>query len=173
MRRILLTCVLLGPVVTFGLLTAPTIPAAQDATPTGEAAPIVLESLGSAPSPDAPGMQLALLRFTIAPGFVAPPHVHPGQLVIAVESGSVAYTILDEEGESGRGRFGTPTPAEVIPPGTEVLLGPGEWIIEEPGIVHTFRNPGDEPLVLLVSALIAADEPFLQPVDIGMATPAA
>ena len=166
MRRILLTCVLLGLVVTVGLRTAPSVPAAQEATPTGEVAPIVLESLGSAPSPDAPGMQLALLRATIAPGVVAPPHVHPGQLIVAVESGSVAYTILDENGESGRGRFGTPTP-------TEVMLGPGEWIIEEPGIVHTFRNPGDEPLVLLVSALIAPDEPFLQPIDLGMATPAA
>jgi quercetin dioxygenase-like cupin family protein len=173
MRRILLTCVLFGLVVTVGLRTAPSVPAAQEATPTGEVAPIVLESLGSAPSPDAPGMQLALLRAIIAPGFVAPPHVHPGQLIVAVESGSVAYTILDENGESGRGRFGTPTATEVILPGTEVMLGPGEWIIEEPGIVHTFRNPGDEPLVLLVSALIAPDEPFLQPIDLGMATPAA
>ncbi len=85
----------------------------------------------------------------------------------------MAYTILDEAGESGRGRFGTPTAVEVIPSGTEVLLGPGEWIIEEPGFVHTFRNPGDEPLVLLVSALIAEGEPFLQPVDMGVATPAA
>jgi quercetin dioxygenase-like cupin family protein len=173
MRRILLTCVLLGLIVTVGLLTVPGVPAAQEATPTGEAAPIVLESLGSAPSPDAPGMVLALLRATIAPGAVAPPHVHPGQLIVAVESGTVAYTILDEEGESGRGRFGTPTATDVITAGTEVMLGPGEWIIEEPGFVHTFRNPGDEPLVLLVSALITADEPFLQPVDLGMATPAA
>jgi quercetin dioxygenase-like cupin family protein len=173
MRPTLLTSVLLGLIVTVSLLTAPGVPAAQEATPPGEAAPIILESLGSAPSPDAPGMQLALLRATIAPGVVAPPHVHPGQLIVAVESGSVAYTILDEEGESGRGRFGTPTATEAIPPRTEVMLGPGEWIIEEPGIVHTFRNPGNEPLVLLVSALIAPNEPFLQPVDIGMATPAA
>ena len=173
MRRRLLAVVPVGFVVGVALLTVQGVHAAQDATPAGEAAPITLESLDSAPSPDAPGMQLVLLRATIAPGAVAPPHVHPGQLIVAVESGLVAYTILDEEGESGRGRFGTPTAAEVIPPGTEVMLGPGEWIIEEPGIVHTFRNPGDEPLVLLVSALIAADEPFLQPIDIGMATPGA
>ena len=126
MRRLPLAVVLLGLVVPVGLLAVQSVPAAQDATPTGEAAPIALESLGSAPSPDAPGMQLVLLRATIAPGAVAPPHVHPGQLIVAVESGSVAYTILDEEGESGRGRFGTPTAAEVIPPGTEVLLGSGE-----------------------------------------------
>src|SRR3712207_1527052 len=173
MPRTPLAFVPLGLIVVFALFTAQGVPAAQEATPAGEAPPVVLESLGSAPSPHAPGMQLALLRATIAPGFVAPPHVHPGQLVVAVESGSVAYTSLDEEGESGRGRFGTPTAAEVISPGTEVLLGPGEWIIEEPGIVHTFRNPGDEPLVLLVSGLLAEGEPFLQPVDIGVATPAA
>ena len=173
MRRTLLAFVPLGFVVGVALLTAQGAPAAQDATPTGEVAPVILESLGSTPSTDAPGMQLALLRATIAPGVVVPPHVHPGQLIVAVESGSVAYTILDEEGESGRGRFGTPTAAEVITSGTEVMLGPGEWIIEEPGIVHTFRNAGDEPLVLLVSALIAPDEPFLQPIDMGVATPTA
>ncbi len=172
MRQLLRAFVPLGFVAGITLLTVQGVPA-QNATPTGEAAPIVLESLGSAPSPDAPGMVLALLRARIAPGAVAPPHVHPGQLIVAVEAGSVAYTILDEEGESGRGWFGTPLATEVIPAGTEVLLGPGEWIVEEPGIVHTFRNPGDEPLVLLVSALVAADEEFLQPIDLGIATPAA
>ena len=60
----------------------------------------------------------------------------------------------------------------MITAGTEVMLGPGEWIIEEPNIVHTVRNAGDEPLVLFVSALTAADQPLLQPMDMDMATPA-
>jgi quercetin dioxygenase-like cupin family protein len=53
------------------------------------------------------------------------------------------------------------------------MLGPGEWIIEEPGIVHTARNAGDEPLVLLISGLVTADEPLVQLVETNMATPAA
>ncbi len=172
MRHTLLKVVVLGLVGALGLFTVRGTPA-QEATPAGEAAPLTIESLGSAPSPDAPGMLLVLLRAMLAPGAGLPAHVHPGQFIVAVESGTAAYAIVDDEGESGRGRYGTPTATEVITPGPEVLLGPGEWIIEEPGIVHTFRNPGDEPLVLLVSGLIRADEPFLQPIDIGMATPAA
>jgi quercetin dioxygenase-like cupin family protein len=118
-------------------------------------------------------MLLVLLRATLAPGAGLPAHIHPGQLVIYVESGTAGYAILSEEGQSGRGRVGTPVASEVITPGTEVLLGPGEWIIEEPGIVHTARNAGDEPLVLLLSGLVAADEPIVQLVETGIATPAA
>jgi hypothetical protein len=45
--------------------------------------------------------------------------------------------------------------------------------VEEPGVAHIARNAGDEPLVLLVAALVTADEPFLQLMETGMATPAA
>jgi quercetin dioxygenase-like cupin family protein len=146
---------------------------AQEATPTGEVAGLTIDMLGSAPSPDAPGLVLVLLRATLAPGAGLPAHKHPGQLMIAIESGTAAYAILSPEGVSGHGRFGTPSATDVIAPGAEVLLGPGEWIVEEPGVVHTSRNAGDEPLVLLISGLVAADEPFVQLVEMGRATPAA
>jgi quercetin dioxygenase-like cupin family protein len=169
MHLTLMTLVLLS-LIGGGLRAAPGVPA-QDATPAVEEAALTIEPLGSAPAADAPGMTLLLLRATIAPGAGLPPHVHPGQLIVAVESGTAAYTIVSEQGAAGRGRAGTPTATEVILPGTEVLLEPGEWIIEEPGVVHAAHNPGDEPLVLLVSGLVASDEPFLQPIE--MATPAA
>ena len=145
--------------------------AAQDATPAAGEAPIVVEMLASAPSMDMPGMMQVLLRATIAPGGVVPSHVHPGQILVVVESGTLTYTVLGGEGESVRGGAGTPTAAEAIEPGTEIMLGPGEWFVEHPAVVHTARNAGDEPTVLLVTGLVAADEPFLQAMD--MATPAA
>ena len=157
MRRRLLAVVPVGFVVGLALLTAQGVPAAQEATPPGEAPPLTLELLGSVPSTDAPGMQL---------------HMHAGQLVVAIESGTAAYTILDEGAETGRGGFGTPTATDVITAGTEVMLSQGEWFLEEPGVVHTVRNPGDAPLVLLISALVAADQPILQPMEMDMATPA-
>ena len=172
MRHTFVTIVVLSLVGAFGWLTTHRA-TAQEATPAGEAAPLTIEILGSAPSPAAPGMQLVLLRATLAPGAGLPAHIHPGQLVIAVESGTAGYAILSAEGVSGRGRFGTPTATEMITAGSEVLLEPGEWIIEEPGIVHTARNAGDEPLVLLISGLVTADEPLVQLAEMGMATPAA
>ena len=173
MRRILLAFVLLGLVGTLGLVTVRGAPAAQDAAPAGAAAPITVETLGTAPSLDAPGMSQVLLRATIAPGGVVPSHVHPGQIIVAVESGTLAYTVLGGEGETLRGGAGTPTADEAIAPGTEVEFGPGEWFIEHPAVVHTARNAGDEPAVLLITGLVAADEPLLQPMDMAMATPAA
>ena len=154
-----------------GLLTVQGVPG-QEGTPGAEPPPLLIESLGSAPSPDAAGMLLVLLRATLAPGAEMPPHTHPGQLVIAVEAGTAGYAIVDEAGESLRGVTGTPTATAVIPSGTEVLLGPGEWLVEEPGVVHTARNAGEEPLVLLISGLVAADEPFVQMVETEAAAPA-
>lgn len=173
MRHILLAFVLLGLVGTFGLFTVSGVPAAQEATPAAEAAPITLETLGTAPSLDVPGMMQVLFRVTIAPGGVVPSHIHPGQIIVAVESGTLSYTVLGGEGESMRGGAGTPTADEAITPGTEVVMGPGEWFVEHPAVVHTARNAGDEPTVLLVSGLVAADEPFLQPMEMEMVTPAA
>ena len=172
MRRILLTFVLLSSVVGLGLLTEQGVPAAQETTPPGEAAPVTLEMLASAPATDAPGMLQVLARVTLAPGAVVPAHIHPGQLLVTVESGTLGYTILGE-GQSLRAGAGTPTAAEVIAPDTEVSLGPGEWFVYEAGTVHMDRNPGNEPAVVLISGLVAADQPFLIPVDMDMATPAA
>jgi quercetin dioxygenase-like cupin family protein len=174
MRR---TWVLLSvaAVVLLGLLAAgrSLTTTAQDATPSGEAAPVTLETLGSAPAADAPGMNLVLLRITLAPGSVVPAHLHPGQLVVTVESGMFSYTIVGGAGQSVRAGAGTPTAAEVIEPGTEVTLAPGEWFVEDADVVHMDRNTGDEPAVVLVSGLVAADQPFLIPVDMDMATPTA
>ena len=161
--------VLLGLLAAGRALTA----TAQDATPSGEMADVTLETLGSAPAADAPGMNLVLLRITLAPGVVVPAHRHPGQLVVTVESGTFAYTILGGAGQSMRAGAGTPTAGEVIEPGAEVTLGPGEWFVEDADVVHMDRNPGDEPAVVLVSGLVAADQPFLIPADMGTATPAA
>ncbi len=172
MRRLLLAFVLLGLVVTLGLLTMPSVPAAQEGTPSGEVAPVTLETLGSVPATDAPGMLLVSLRLTLAPGAVVPAHYHPGQLVVTVESGTLGYTILGE-GQSMRAGAGTPTAAEVIAPDTEATFGPGEWFVYEAGTVHMDRNPGNDPAVVLITGLVAADQPFLIPVDMAMATPAA
>jgi quercetin dioxygenase-like cupin family protein len=124
-----------------------------------------------AASIDVPGKVLVLIRVTLAPGAVVPSHVHPGQIVVAVESGAFAYTVLSGQGHVLRAGAGTPIATEQIPQGTEVTLQTGEWFVEPPDAVHTGHNPGDTPTVLLISGLVAADQPFLQPMEMDMATP--
>ena len=178
MRRPLLTLVLLGLVVALGLFTVTDSPGAQEASPIVEASPsadhtpIFLEVLGSALTTEVPNKRLTLDRLTLAPGASMFAHTHPGQLVVAIESGTLAYTVLSGAGESVRAAAGTPIAEEVIPAGTEVIFGPGEFLVEPPGVAHTYRNPGDEPVVLLMSGLVGFDV-FFQPVETDIATPAA
>lgn len=171
MGRLLLAAALLGLLVGVGVFTVQGVPA-QDATPGAEAGAITSVLLGSVPSTDAPGMNLVLTRVTLAPGAVIPPHVHPGQVIVTVESGTLAFTVVGE-GEVLRAGAGTPTASEAIAPGTEVMLGPGVWWTEGSDGAHTARNPGDEPTVLLVAALVAADQPFRLPMDMPTGTPSA
>jgi len=176
MRRTVLTLVIVGLVAGLSLFTRPISPAAQEATPMGESSPsadqsaIFLELLGSALTTEVPNKRLTLMRLTLAPGASMFAHTHPGQLVVAVESGTLAYTVLSGAGASVRGAAGTPIAEEVIPPGTETTFGPGEFLVEPPGVAHTYRNPGNEPVVLLISALVGFDV-FFQPVETPVATP--
>src|SRR5215210_3531418 len=176
MRRTLLVLVLLGLVIGLGLFTMPAIPAAQETAPKVEASPsanhtpIFLELLGSALTTEVPNKRLGLFRLTLAPGASVFAHTHPGQLVVAIESGTLAYTVLGGDGASVRAAAGTPTAEEVIAPETETIFGPGEFLVEPPGVAHTYRNPGEEPVVMLISALVGFDV-FFQPVEADMATP--
>jgi quercetin dioxygenase-like cupin family protein len=178
MPRNVLTLVLLGLVIGLGLFTLPISPAAQETTPLVEAAPsadhtpIFLEVLGSALTTEVPNKRLTLMRLTLAPGASMFAHTHPGQLVVAIESGTLVYTVLSGDGASVRAAAGTPIAEEVIPPGTEATFGPGEFLVEPPGVAHTYHNPGEEPVVMLISALVGFDV-FFQSVETAMATPAA
>jgi mannose-6-phosphate isomerase-like protein (cupin superfamily) len=163
MRRIVFG---LLAVTLLGLFLVPHAPA-QDATPSVEAGQITSVTLGSVPSTEAPGMNLVLTRVTLGPGAVIPAHVHPGQVIVTVESGTLAFTVVGE-GQVLRAGVGTPTAGEAMPLGTEVMLEPGVWWTEGSDGAHTARNPGDEPTVLLVAALVAADQPFRLPVDMDM-----
>jgi len=176
MRRTWLIVGLLGLVLGLGLFTLPVRPAAQEITPMVETSPsadhtsIFLEVLGSALTTEVPNKRLTLDRLTLAPGASLFAHTHPGQLVVAIESGTLAYTVLSGDGASVRAAAGTPIAEEVIPAGTEVIFGPGEFLVEPPGVAHSYRNPGDEPVVLLISGLVGFDV-FFQPVESDMATP--
>lgn len=68
------------------------------------------------------------LTSTVAPGEGPPMHVHHLQEeTVTVREGRVGYTTEGEE---------------------ERFAGPGEQVTFAPGVAHTFRNAGDEDLVL-------------------------
>ena len=128
---------------------------AQDATPAAPAE-IALAPLGRGLPTAAPGYALSLTRVTFPVGSSDMPHTHPGAALVAVESGTMAMTPL--EGEPALTRVGA-AEAEPLALGAEVLLNPGDAVFfaGEHGDVN--RNVGEAPLVFLVAALYATDQP--------------
>jgi hypothetical protein len=93
-------------------------------------------------------------------------HFHPDPAVMYVSSGSIVFSV--EVGEvwvscrrpGGCFAPGTATataPAapgeELLPPGVEVVLAAGDWAAQYDSTTHLYRNDGDEPAVILVTAL--------------------
>lgn len=114
-----------------------------------------IEALGSAVPSAAPDKALVFLRITMDPDVTIPFHHHPGDVVVVVESGLFGTEFAQGEGTITRyGKEGT----ETIKAGDDTTLAAGDSLAYE-GAVHTMRNDGPGPLVLLVSALLDPNQP--------------
>ena len=135
---------------------------AQDASPAAPAGAVgvSMQMMGAGQPASAPGLELTLRRTVLAPGGKLPAHSHPGALVIFVEAGAFGYTALGGTVQLARAAAeGTPTSAEPMPVGTEVILNPGDWLfVEDPE--DDIRNAGEDDVVLLVAGLTRVGEPF-------------
>ena len=76
------------------------------------------------------GGQRVVMRLTLAPGTVVPPHAHPIEESFKCEDGPVGFH-LD-------GRWAD--------------LGPGDAVSAAPGRVHGLRNTSDQPVSVFVTA---------------------
>jgi quercetin dioxygenase-like cupin family protein len=179
MQRLIVLAPVLVVTLVLGLFLVPRL-AAQDATPPAgpiaviELAPgVTAEVFVGAPSARAPGQTLYVARFTFQPGSEIYPHMHPGTVLLAVESGTFGWTLLQGTAHVVRGAAaGATGPAEdLTAPGTEVILNPGDAIYYEDDVVHTARGAGDVPTVILGSLLLEAGKPLIMPME--MATPVA
>lgn len=159
-------------VLSFAGAAAPTL-AVQDATPIPgvELAPgVTAEVFAGIPSARAPDQTLYVVRITFQPGSEIFPHGHPGTVVFAAESGTLGWTLVEGTAHLVRGAAAGGTASEdVTAPGTEVVLSPGDAIYYEDDVVHTARNAGDEPAVVLVGLLLEAGQPLLMPAGAPMA----
>ena len=140
---------------------------AQEATPAA-AGDLPLELLGSGPSVEAPGNGLGLAQITFLPGFTdLPPHVHPFDYVVWVESGTLAFrieawTLLLTRAGAGTPAAGTPAAAqaEAVPTGVEATVGPGDSFAGTRDVAWSSeRVVGDEPWVGIGTFFGARDAP--------------
>lgn len=149
-----------------GVLAAPHFSAAaQDATPAARpsnAKGLKIEVLGKGLPDAGPGHTLMLVRITFAPGGYVGLHQHPGALVLAVESGELSYTLKEGSAQILHPEVeGTPVASEDLKPGVETTLKAGDALFEQ-GVIHSARNAGTVPTVVLVSGLIETGHPFTE-----------
>jgi quercetin dioxygenase-like cupin family protein len=143
---------------------------AQDAASPPASVGVTTQILGSGQPDAAPGQALGARRNTFAPSGFVPPHMHPGALVLHVESGELTYTVVEGTVQIQRAATaGTPGPTEELGPGQETVLRAGDWLFEQ-GVVHSARNNTSGETVVLVASLTATDMPFTIFHDMG--TPA-
>ena len=144
---------------------------AQDATPaaTPQTPPTVREALVTGMPEAAPGQSLQLVRTTIQPGVTLPAHIHPGMQIAWIESGILHYVVV-EGGEIPVTRVwmeGSPEPAEMLGPGQETDLYPGDSVVETENVVHYGANLGDVPVVLWSALLLTEGAPIAEVVEIA------
>ncbi len=151
----------------------------------------------------APGLAVPVVRITIAPGAALPPHSSPGPAVAQVVTGQVNYLLITGTATRARLRLLPPnsTPAaatpgagtpvaegtatagttdafavvenEVFVTGEETPLEPGQGVAFGPDVIHTFRNTGSEPAVLVLVGEFPPNEPALAFTQADAATPVA
>jgi quercetin dioxygenase-like cupin family protein len=134
--------------------------ASTPAAPTGDDAPTVREELAEAAPVNAPGQRLYLQRVTINPGARLDTHYHEGTQIARVVEGALTYDIVEGTAVVTR-RDGT---AEEFTAPDSITLATGDALTETSDLVHFGANDGDEPVVVLVAALLTDGAPLATPV---------
>jgi quercetin dioxygenase-like cupin family protein len=162
MIRPLLVALSIVAAATLGLAgCSDDIDGADGADSTGSTEPVQRVQLGQTTPANAPGQQLYLQRVIIAPGAQLAQHFHEGTQVAYVESGTLTYNIV-----SGSVDVTDSTGATSTATGPTVIeLTPGSWLVESDQVTHYGANAGDEPVVILLTALLADGAPMATPTD--------
>jgi quercetin dioxygenase-like cupin family protein len=81
---------------------------------------------------------LAVVEFSIQPGAVFPWHTHPGTVLVSLAQGELDFIFAEDCAER--------------------RLSPGTAIVDPGNEVHTARNPGDVPTIVIATLLGAPAE---------------
>lgn len=116
------------------------------------------------------GMELYLYEVIIPVGEEIAAHEHPGLQMAHIMEGSLEYEILEGTVIIIRDA-GTDQQTQEEVSDETVVLETGDGVIEDVGMVHQARNPGDVPTRIVLSSLFPRGDELSSPVP--MPSPAA
>ena len=153
--------ILLGLAAVAAVLTAPIVHAAAGRS-TGAAKSAKRFELGAQNNPiGSKGRTLALSKVIIPAGARLALHHHPGTQVAYVASGNLTYSVKSGSVNVMTGAADTGTAKVVlrICAGHTGVIHPGEWIVEDPTIIHSGMNRGSRPVVIYLATLFPIGSP--------------
>jgi quercetin dioxygenase-like cupin family protein len=114
----------------------------------------------------APNRTLGLSRVVIPAGASLALHHHLGTQVAYIQSGVLSYTVQDGSVAVMRGPAdGKPQLVRRIKAGQTGKIRAGEWIVEQPSVIHRAANLGSAKIVIFLSTLLKTGAPPSTPVQ--------
>jgi quercetin dioxygenase-like cupin family protein len=118
----------------------------------------------------APDRTLALSRVIIEPGAKLALHHHLGTQVARIQSGVLRYTVREGSVPVRRGEADEhPKTVRTIKAGQTGSIRAGEWIVEQPSVIHQAANEGAAPVVIYLATLLEQGAPPSTPVSLPSA----
>lgn len=153
-RHTLMAAGVLGLATTLGSIPARTI--AHQAGASNPLRGMTAETLCSGELSLMPGTSLVLRRVTLQPGTVISPHSHPGPVALHVESGRFGTEFIAGHGTvAQKSQDGLWEVERDMTAGDDVIMYGGDHLVYD-GAIHTMRNDGEVPAVLIISTLAEA-----------------
>lgn len=103
---------------------------------------------------------LRLSRVTVPPGATLALHHHPGTQISSIEQGTLTYTVKTGRVRVMRGDAATPRPVRTIRAGQTAGIRTGQWIVEQPDVIHRAANRGKTDVVTTIATLFPDGAPL-------------
>jgi quercetin dioxygenase-like cupin family protein len=113
----------------------------------------------------AKGRTLGLSRVTIPPNVQLGLHHHAGTQIAYVQKGTLTYTVKTGAVKVYRGAADQhPRVVRRVTAGHSGKVIAGEWVVEQPHVIHFGANNGSTPVVILLATLFTNGSPPSIPV---------
>lgn len=103
---------------------------------------------------------LRLSRVTVPAGANLALHHHPGTQISNIEAGTLTYTVKTGQVKVMRGDASTPKLVRTIKAGQTAGIRAGQWIVEQPNVVHQAANRGKTDVVIAIATLFPDGAPL-------------
>lgn len=107
----------------------------------------------------AAGRTLALTRVNVPAGANLALHHHSGTQISSIQAGTLTYTVKTGQVKVMSGPSDAPKLVRTIKAGQTGAIKTGQWIVEQPNVIHRAANRGTTKVVILLATLFPHGAP--------------